>query len=47
MYLSVIDQAFSDKMARCWPSSFRVSMDWDEAQVNEQVKRNKADIQPS
>ena len=22
-------------------------MDWDEAQVNEQVKRNKADIQPS
>ena len=38
MNLSVIDRDFSVKMARYWPSSFRVSMNRDEAQGNEHAK---------
>ena len=38
MNLSVIDRDFSVKMARYWPSSFRVSVNRDEAQGNEQAK---------
>ena len=38
MNLSVIDRHFSVKMVLYWPSSFRVSMNRDNSQVNEHAK---------
>ena len=47
IYIYVIDQACSVKMAAYWPSSFLVFL-WTEVEVevHKNAKKNEANIQP-